>query len=289
MAGLLVVWRPRNARLRVWCGAFRAAESGSFARRVADWPVSDFAGLLGWLGRNGSRLGGTTGQYVMRHMGKDSFVLSASVVARLQAEGVIAFGSSGAAPATRAKTGGAAAGRPESGRSFNEIGRVSAQNRRSRAAGRGHRGSARLAAAAEGACMTDFLTTPQGRRLAYNRSCRTRPGGRLPRRLQARTWRARRRASLHDWATARGRAFLRFDYSGHGQSSGRFDEGCIGDWARCARAALEALTEGPQILVGSSMGGWIALLLARAVPDRVAGLVGIAAAPDFTVTTWQRS
>ena len=87
---------------------------------------------------------------------------------------------------------------------------------------------------------------------------------------------------LEEWARAQGRAFLRFDYSGHGQSSGAFTEGCIGDWAADARAAVEALTDGPQILVGSSMGGWIALLLARACPERVAGLVTVAAAPDFT-------
>src|SRR3546814_12812979 len=80
----------------------------------------------------------------------------------------------------------------------------------------------------------------------------------------------------------RGHAFLRFDYRGHGQSSGRFDDGTIGRWRDDALAAFDALTEGPQILVGSSMGGWIALLLALARPDRVAGLVGVAAAPDFT-------
>lgn len=87
---------------------------------------------------------------------------------------------------------------------------------------------------------------------------------------------------LEDWAKKQGRAFLRFDYTGHGQSSGDFEEGSIGDWARDARRAIEALTEGPQILVGSSMGGWIALLIARALPERIAGLIGIAAAPDFT-------
>jgi pimeloyl-ACP methyl ester carboxylesterase len=87
---------------------------------------------------------------------------------------------------------------------------------------------------------------------------------------------------LEAFAQARGRAFLRFDYTGHGASSGRFEEGCIGDWARDAADALAHLTEGPQVLVGSSMGGWIALLLARRHPERVAGLVGIAAAPDFT-------
>ena len=93
---------------------------------------------------------------------------------------------------------------------------------------------------------------------------------------------------LEAWARAGGRAFVRFDYSGHGQSSGDFLEGCIGDWAADARAVIEALTEGPQVLVGSSMGGWIALLLARAMPERVAALVGIAAAPDFTEDSmWQ--
>jgi pimeloyl-ACP methyl ester carboxylesterase len=87
---------------------------------------------------------------------------------------------------------------------------------------------------------------------------------------------------LEEWAQRTGHAFLRFDYSGHGQSSGAFTDGAIGDWATDARAAIEARTKGPQILVGSSMGGWIALLLARAMPQRVAGLVTIAAAPDFT-------
>ena len=87
---------------------------------------------------------------------------------------------------------------------------------------------------------------------------------------------------LEGWAKARGQGYLRFDYSGHGQSSGRYEEGCIGEWADDAEAALSALTEGPLILVGSSMGGWIALLMARRMPERMAGIVGIAAAPDFT-------
>jgi pimeloyl-ACP methyl ester carboxylesterase len=86
---------------------------------------------------------------------------------------------------------------------------------------------------------------------------------------------------LDGWARARGRGFCRFDYSGHGASSGDFLDGCIGDWADDAAAVVFA-TPGRKLLVGSSMGGWIALLLARQHPDRVAGLVGIAAAPDFT-------
>ncbi|NOX40583.1 MAG: alpha/beta hydrolase [Alphaproteobacteria bacterium] len=87
---------------------------------------------------------------------------------------------------------------------------------------------------------------------------------------------------LEAWAKRVGRGFLRFDYSGHGESSGRFVDGAIGDWAEDAIGAISALTTGKVILVGSSMGGWISLLVARAIPSRIAGLVGIAAAPDFT-------
>ncbi len=87
---------------------------------------------------------------------------------------------------------------------------------------------------------------------------------------------------LEAWAKDQGRAFLRFDYSGHGMSSGDFQDGCIGDWAEDAEAAIMGLTEGRQILVGSSMGGWIALLMAKRMPKKIAGLVTIAAAPDFT-------
>ncbi|HEY1934932.1 MAG TPA: alpha/beta hydrolase [Acetobacteraceae bacterium] len=83
---------------------------------------------------------------------------------------------------------------------------------------------------------------------------------------------------------ARGQAMLRFDYSGHGTSGGRFEDGTIGIWAADTLAALDRLTEGPMVLVGSSMGGWIALLTALARPERVAALVGIAAAADFTET-----
>ncbi len=81
---------------------------------------------------------------------------------------------------------------------------------------------------------------------------------------------------------ARGRAFVRFDYFGHGASSGKFTDGTIGRWADDTVEVLDALTEGPQVLVGSSLGGWIMLLAALRRPERIAGLLGIAAAPDFT-------
>jgi pimeloyl-ACP methyl ester carboxylesterase len=88
--------------------------------------------------------------------------------------------------------------------------------------------------------------------------------------------------ALDAHCAAKGRAYVRFDYTGHGASSGRFEDGTIGRWRDDALAILDRVAEGPQILVGSSMGGWIALLLALARPTRVCGMVLIAPAPDFT-------
>ena len=88
--------------------------------------------------------------------------------------------------------------------------------------------------------------------------------------------------ALADWAQAAGRAFVRFDYFGHGESSGDFSRGTITRWRDDALAVLEALVEGPAVLVGSSMGGWISCLVAGAAPERVAAMVLIAPAPDFT-------
>ena len=79
-----------------------------------------------------------------------------------------------------------------------------------------------------------------------------------------------------------GRAYVRFDYGGHGESSGKFEEGTIGEWTGDAIAILDGVSQGPQVLIGSSMGGWMMLLAALARPGRVKGLVGVASAPDFT-------
>jgi pimeloyl-ACP methyl ester carboxylesterase len=89
---------------------------------------------------------------------------------------------------------------------------------------------------------------------------------------------------LETWCRARGRAFVRFDYQGHGLSSGRLGlvDGSIGDWRDDALAVLRDCTTGPLLLVGSSMGAWIMLLAALAIPERIHALVGVAAAPDFT-------
>jgi pimeloyl-ACP methyl ester carboxylesterase len=87
---------------------------------------------------------------------------------------------------------------------------------------------------------------------------------------------------LEDYCRLHERAFVRFDYFGHGRSSGDSALGTIGRYRDDTIAIIDSLTQGPQVLVGSSMGGWIMLLAALARPDRIAGLVGIASAPDFT-------
>lgn len=126
-----------------------------------------------------------------------------------------------------------------------------------------------------------FFDAPSGRRLAYHRGEGDGLGvvflGGFKSDMQG-----SKATYLQAWAKNRDRAFLRFDYSGHGQSSGEFTDGCIGDWAQDAAEIIAALTDGPQIIIGSSMGGWIALLLAQTNPERFHALIGIAAAPDFT-------
>src|SRR6516165_12797438 len=95
--------------------------------------------------------------------------------------------------------------------------------------------------------------------------------------------------ALADWAAQQRRGFVRFDYSGHGESEGAFTDGTIGRWLAESLAVFDACCRGPQVLIGSSMGGWLALLLVRALrqrspapPASVAGLVLIAPAVDFT-------
>ena len=93
--------------------------------------------------------------------------------------------------------------------------------------------------------------------------------------------------ALDNWAGENGRACIRFDYSGHGESGGEFVDGTIGRWLEDSAAVFERFAKGPQVLIGSSMGGWLALLLARELKGRkaagsIAGLVLIAPAVDFT-------
>jgi pimeloyl-ACP methyl ester carboxylesterase len=129
--------------------------------------------------------------------------------------------------------------------------------------------------------LVEFLPGPRGLQLAFQRSA-----GKDPTLVWLCGFRSdmggTKAAALHAWADAARRSFLRFDYSGNGQSGGAFVDGTIGVWLADTLALLDARTEGPLVLVGSSMGGWIALLAARARPERVKGLVLIAPAPDFT-------
>ncbi len=125
------------------------------------------------------------------------------------------------------------------------------------------------------------FATPQNRSLAYRRTDGQRPGLIWLSGFKS-DMQGSKVLALENWAKATGRAFLAFDYSGHGESAGSFRDGTIGTWHEDTLAILDGLTEGPQILVGSSMGGWQALLAARARPTRISGLILIAPAPDFT-------
>lgn len=120
---------PKIAAIRDNAAFIRRVDEaeGGFARKVADWPATDFAGLLGWLAQNGSRLGGNTGAYMLRQMGKEGYLLSKDVVARLVAEGVIA-GAPGSRKAMAAVQAAFARWQAESGQSLNAISRVLAQS-----------------------------------------------------------------------------------------------------------------------------------------------------------------
>jgi len=137
------------------------------------------------------------------------------------------------------------------------------------------------AASQPGGTDPAILTRPDGATIAYHRLA-----GELPGIVFLGGYRSDMTGTkalfLEDYCRRRGRAYVRFDYFGHGASSGDFALGTIGSWRDDAIAIIDSLTEGPQILVGSSMSGWIMLLAALARPERVAALVGIAGAPDFT-------
>ncbi len=128
---------------------------------------------------------------------------------------------------------------------------------------------------------SEKLTSADGATIAYRRSPGRGPGVVFFTGYKS-DMTGQKAVRLEEACRAEGRAFLRFDYTGHGESSGVFVDGTIGRWRDDAVLVLDRLTEGPQVLVGSSLGGWIALLVALVRPARVAGLIGVAAAPDFT-------
>ena len=129
--------------------------------------------------------------------------------------------------------------------------------------------------------MPEFLTTSDGQRIAYQKSAGSAPSliwcGGLKSDMEG-----SKAVHLHDWARENGQGFIRFDYFGHGLSSGNFINGTMSRWAEDIRTIQDELCDGPTILIGSSMGGWAALLAALDNPAGVAGLVLINPAPDFT-------
>ncbi|MDX1423950.1 MAG: alpha/beta hydrolase [Kiloniellales bacterium] len=137
------------------------------------------------------------------------------------------------------------------------------------------------------------LARPDGHTLAYHATAAAAPGDGRPGVVFCGGFMSdmtgTKATALEAFARREGLGFVRFDYLGHGASSGAFTDGTIGRWAEDAIAVLDEVARGPQVLVGSSMGGWIMLLAALARPQRVAGLVGIAPAPDFTEDLmWER-
>ncbi len=132
----------------------------------------------------------------------------------------------------------------------------------------------------------DYILNQKGQRVAYVYSPSGTGGKNLPVVMFLGGFRSdmggTKALYLEEQCKLRGQGFVRFDYTGHGVSDGRFEDGAIGLWKEDAKSVLDQVVRGDVVLVGSSMGGWISLLLLLDCPERVAGVVGIAAAPDFT-------
>ena len=133
---------------------------------------------------------------------------------------------------------------------------------------------------------TDFLKIDDGQKLAFSQVIADKNGKNMPGVVFLSGLKSDKEGTkavfLSNWAEKNNRDFLRFDYRGHGNSSGSFEDTSISDWLDDTIKIIMELTSGPQILVASSLGGWLSLLFARLHPQKVAGIIGIAAAPDFT-------
>ncbi|XP_031445840.1 mycophenolic acid acyl-glucuronide esterase, mitochondrial [Phasianus colchicus] len=132
-----------------------------------------------------------------------------------------------------------------------------------------------------------FLTRPDRPNLAYRKLKGRNPGVIFLPGLRS-NMNGQKATALEDFCSCLGHAFVRFDYTGCGSSQGNFEECTIGKWRKDVLSVLDELTDGPQILVGSSLGGWLMLHAAIARPDKVAALVGVAAAADHLVTAFKR-
>ncbi|KAM6211761.1 palmitoyl-protein thioesterase ABHD10, mitochondrial [Sarcoramphus papa] len=132
-----------------------------------------------------------------------------------------------------------------------------------------------------------FLTRPDRPSLAYHKLKGRNPGVIFLPGFNS-NMNGQKATALEDFCNSLGHAFIRFDYTGCGSSDGKFEECTIGKWRKDVLSILDELTDGPQILVGASMGGWLMLHAAIARPDKVAALVGVAVAADHLVTTFKK-
>lgn len=131
-----------------------------------------------------------------------------------------------------------------------------------------------------------FLETPEGRRLAYQKLTGCSPGVVFIHGLKS-TMNGHKALALENFCRRRGTSFVKFELSGHGDSSQEFKDCNITMWLEDLNAILSSLTEGPQVLVGSSIGGWLMFLYTMRNPDRITGLLGVSTAPDFTQALWK--
>ena len=136
--------------------------------------------------------------------------------------------------------------------------------------------------------MTKFINTPHGSTIAYNKIKGKKAGIVFLSGFKS-DMQGKKAIHIENWAKENDHSFLRFDYSGHGQSSGEFKKTYFTDWYNDAQFLIKKLTEGKQILIGSSMGGWIMLMLAKRMPEKVSSMIGLAPAPDFPkILIWDK-
>ncbi len=136
--------------------------------------------------------------------------------------------------------------------------------------------------------MTSFIETPHGNTIAYNQFIGKKVGIVFLSGYKSDMY-GKKALHIEKWARNNDHSFLRFDYSGHGESSGQIDTQCFSDWYKDAEFLIKKITNGKQILIGSSMGGWIMLRLAKKLPQKIFGMIGLAAAPDFPkVLIWDK-
>ena len=128
--------------------------------------------------------------------------------------------------------------------------------------------------------MTNFVETPHGSKIAYNQSF-GKGNGIVFLSGFGSDMQGKKVLFIEKWAKDNNHSFLRFDYSGHGLSSNSLNQTCFTDWYKDAEFLIKKLTTGKQILIGSSMGGWIMLMLCKLIPQKISALIGLAPAPDF--------